>query len=218
VLIDLVFETDEALGVGAGLALQHDEAAIRQLIGIAGARTASSSDKASAGEIQNDFNFLTNHKGLGKFPASQLAKYTTLELADDETNRLLDQDLAETVRIAKAELPDLGSYPIECQAALIDIAFNVGNFVSFRPTIVSAIKGQGLYAKKTLLKGWKAAAAHHVGLAEGVWAHGSAYHRCRPLETGLLTRAGEKSSLSATLKSPNGFTPALPQLRKCSLS
>jgi hypothetical protein len=30
VLIDLVFETDEALRIGAGLALQHDGVAIRQ--------------------------------------------------------------------------------------------------------------------------------------------------------------------------------------------
>jgi GH24 family phage-related lysozyme (muramidase) len=117
--------------------------------------------KATPDEIQNDFDFLTKHQGLSKYHASQkIERYTTVELKDDDIQEMFKMDCDEAAKIVVKVFPDVSSYPIHCQAALIDIAFNVGNFESFRHTFIPAIKGEGRFANKSLSERWMEAAAH----------------------------------------------------------
>ncbi|HZT80393.1 MAG TPA: hypothetical protein VFA26_09230, partial [Gemmataceae bacterium] len=117
--------------------------------------------KAFPTEKQNDYDFLESHTGLGKFAPEQLAAYTTLEMESDEINRLFNEDLQDAIDIARTTFTAAAfdDYPVSCQAALIDIAFNCGTFASFH-TLVKAIKGQSPYAGKPWSVRWKAAALH----------------------------------------------------------
>jgi hypothetical protein len=118
--------------------------------------------RASADEIQADFDFLQRNPGLGKFHASQstMAAYTTLELTPAEVTRVFEADRDRAIRVAKAEFPDFDSYDVERQAALVDIAFNAGGFSTFRGNFCPAIKGEGNWAQKPDSERWEAAAAH----------------------------------------------------------
>ncbi|GLQ32400.1 hypothetical protein [Litoribrevibacter albus] len=113
---------------------------------------------ATQDEIKNDYNFITKHKGLGKYNPENLSKYTTLELSVAAIDALFKKDLNIALAVAKREFgAAFDKYPITCQAALVDIAFNVGNFSSFRGTFVPAIKGTGIYSKKSMSERWKIA-------------------------------------------------------------
>lgn len=113
---------------------------------------------ATVDEINNDYNFLKKHKGLGKYFPENLEKYTTLELQKSTINQIFKKDLNIAVAVVRREFGSaFDKYPVTCQAALIDIAFNVGNFSSFRPTMVPAIKGTGAYANMSMSDRWKIA-------------------------------------------------------------
>ncbi|GAA3934354.1 hypothetical protein [Litoribacillus peritrichatus] len=113
---------------------------------------------ATQDEIKNDYNFIKQHKGLGKYNPENLSKYTTLELPVAAIDSLFKKDLSIALAMAKREFgAPFDKYPITCQAALIDIAFNVGNFSSFRGTFVPAIKGTGVYSKMPMSERWKIA-------------------------------------------------------------
>lgn len=91
----------------------------------------------------------------------QLAKYTTLELKSATIDTLFTGDLNIAAAVAKREFgTDFDKYPVSCQAALIDIAFNCGSFRTFQTNFVPAIKGTGMYAKKTIKERWQVAANH----------------------------------------------------------
>ncbi|WP_143169375.1 hypothetical protein [Vibrio quintilis] len=114
---------------------------------------------ATADQINNDYNFLTKHIGLKKYNPENLRKYTTLELSQDSIDKLFLADLKIAAAVAMREFgsENFRKYPIQCQAALIDIAFNVGNFSSFRNTFVPAIKGTGKYKNMSMSERWKIA-------------------------------------------------------------
>ncbi|HEX3445986.1 MAG TPA: hypothetical protein VHS80_14810 [Chthoniobacterales bacterium] len=116
---------------------------------------------ATTAEKQNDFDFLTKHKGLGHYAPEQLAKYTTLELRQHDIDRLFEIDLIVAVRTARQEFgASFDKFSVTRQAALVDIAFNAGGFRTFQHSFVPAIKGQGLYAHKPEVERWNEAARH----------------------------------------------------------
>ena len=118
--------------------------------------------KATKEEIQNDYDFLAKHAGLGKYAAENLANYTTLELPKTEIDSLFQADVGEAMRVCVSEFGKarFDGYPVSCQAALIDIAFNCGSFVTFRHHLVPAIKGNHGYAKMPMTQRWRVAALH----------------------------------------------------------
>jgi GH24 family phage-related lysozyme (muramidase) len=115
---------------------------------------------ATGAEKKNDYDFLKKHTGLGHYAPEHLAAYTTLELNQTEINQLFDRDLQDAISLARHTFGvAFDSYPVSCQAALIDIAFNCGGFSTFF-TLVQAVKGEGVYAGKSWTERWKAAATH----------------------------------------------------------
>ena len=115
---------------------------------------------ATKDEKQNDYDFLENHDGLGKYAPEQLALYTTLELNSSDIDQLFEKDLQDAIAVARNTFSRaFDSYSVPRQAALIDIAFNCGSFGTMLP-LVNAVRGEGLYAKKTSSERWKAAALH----------------------------------------------------------
>ncbi len=107
-------------------------------------------------EKKNDYDFLKKHSGLGKFKPKGLAAYTTLEMSSMNINKLFDKDLQDAISISQNTFSGFASFPVPCQAALIDIAFNCGTFSTFH-TIRAALGGTGEYAKKSWSDRWKAA-------------------------------------------------------------
>jgi hypothetical protein len=75
------FERHRVIGGDVGVPIRHERVG-----------------KATSEEIQNDFDFLTLHPGLGNYHASQLQKYTTVELGQSDIDRLfwIDVDRAIT--------------------------------------------------------------------------------------------------------------------------
>ncbi len=117
--------------------------------------------RATAAEIQNDYDFIELHKKLGQFGAEQLSKYTTLELPQPAIDSVFAGDLTDAAHIAWREFSaSFATYPDPAKAALIDIAFNCGGFTSFRHHFVPAIKGTGVYARKSMSERWNIAAAN----------------------------------------------------------
>jgi len=116
---------------------------------------------ATVAEKKNDYDFLKKHTGLGKYAPEQLSPYTTLELGSTEINRLFESDLQDAIALARNTFTAAAfdAYPVSCQAALIDIAYNCGSFATFT-TLVQAVKGVGAYAGKSWSERWKAAASH----------------------------------------------------------
>jgi len=131
------FKRHRVLGGDVGVSIQHVGAG-----------------KATPEEIQNDFDFLTRHSGLGKYHASQLQKYTTVELGENDIDELFWTDVERAIKTTRSTFPKLDSYPVSCQAALIDIAFNAGSFNSFQPHFVPAVLGTGQFAKKSFSQRW----------------------------------------------------------------
>jgi len=113
---------------------------------------------ATAPEIQNDYDFLNKNRGLKKYFPQNLEKYTTLELLPAKVDQLFKTDLDVAIAVCRKEFgEDFDQYPTACQAGLIDIAFNCGNFSSFQPRFVPAIKASGEFAKNTPSERWKIA-------------------------------------------------------------
>ena len=112
-------------------------------------------------EKQNDYNFLKTHSGLGRYAPEQLADYTTLEMSATDIDRLFQKDLDNAIAVARNTFTEaeFDKFPVTCQAALIDIAYNCGGFSTFG-TIVMAVKGEGAYAGKPWGERWLAAALH----------------------------------------------------------
>src|SRR5579863_5064240 len=116
--------------------------------------------KATQAEIQNDYDFLKKHSALGNYSAEHLQKYTTLELAPTSVDQLFEKDLNVALAVVQKEFGEsFDGYPVTCQAALIDIAINCGNFSTFQLQFVPAIKGLREFAKKTMPERWKIASA-----------------------------------------------------------
>ena len=70
---------------------------------------------ATSVEIQNDFDFLTKHKGLGKYTVESglLQKYTTLELGPDAIEALFQKDIQKAVDGVKGLFgKDFDSFPV----------------------------------------------------------------------------------------------------------
>ncbi len=111
---------------------------------------------ATKAEIQNDFDFLVKNKGLGKYLAVNLALYTTVELESAKIDEIFLKDVTSAIKTAKGELPDFDSYPVPCQAGIVDIVFNTGR-LRF-PTLVRAVKAEKEFAGKPASERWEAAA------------------------------------------------------------
>jgi GH24 family phage-related lysozyme (muramidase) len=114
---------------------------------------------ATADEKKNDYNFLRENTGLGKYGPHQLAEYTTLEMSGDDILKLFEKDLQEAISIARSTFKEFDKFPVPAQAALIDISFNTGSFRTFH-RFSKAIKGEGEYAGKSWADRWKTAADH----------------------------------------------------------
>lgn len=113
---------------------------------------------ATADEKNNDYLFLRMHAKLGVYAAEQLAAYTTLEMKSEDIDDLFEADLQHAIKICRSTFGvDFDTYPVSCQGALIDIAFNCGTFASFH-TIRAALKGEKEYAKKSWKERWTIAA------------------------------------------------------------
>ncbi len=120
-------------------------------------------------EIQNDFAFLTAHAGskqgeaLSKYVATQsgdpMRKFTTVELDQTEIDGIFWKDMVDAIGTARAAFPKdaFDGYPVTCQAALIDIAFNTGR-VNF-PNLKKAINGEAPYSGKPESERWEIAAS-----------------------------------------------------------
>src|ERR1700730_3819561 len=136
---------------------------------------------ATQSEIKNDFDFLTKHSGKGetKEPALKkyspdqssqnnplLKRYTTVELDDKDIDKLFAADCNSFIgelRGIRLFGNAFDAYPVEGQAALIDMIFNLGSTVFrrvFSVTLIAAIKGEGSYAKMKVRERWNIAAAH----------------------------------------------------------
>ena len=109
-------------------------------------------------EIQNDFDFLTRNNGLKKnLPSNPNMKlYATVELDSTTIDEIFLKDLATAIKKAKGVLPSLDSYPVPCQAGIIDIVFNTGE-LKF-PTLIRAVKAEREFAGKPASERWEAAA------------------------------------------------------------
>ena len=116
---------------------------------------------ATAAEKKNDYDFLKKHSGLGSYAAEQLTDYTTVEMKPEDVDRLFETDLQDAITIARKTFGEavFDKYPMTCQAALIDNAFNCGSFSTFH-TFCQAIKGTETFACKSWNERWKAAATH----------------------------------------------------------
>ena len=139
---------------------------------------------ATAAEKQNDYDFLLAHagglpgEGLSQYlpdPPVKMKKYTTLDMPPDDVQTLFESDLNDSIDIVRSEFGQnsFDKFPPSCQAALIDMAFNMG--LGRRPdpnrkgdhgrglrsftTMYAAINGEGNWAKKTWAERWRAAAA-----------------------------------------------------------
>jgi hypothetical protein len=87
-----------------------------------------------------------------------MARYTTLELPGTAINLLFETDLVDALKIARDKFgAAFDSYPVGCQAALVDIAFNSGSFKHF-PKLVAAIHGYAEYETMKMSERWKDAA------------------------------------------------------------
>jgi GH24 family phage-related lysozyme (muramidase) len=150
-------------------------------IGISLAGNRPPGAAATPDEIKNDFDFLTKHSGKGeskghglkKYSPDQssnnkqlLKRYTTLELDDDDIEKLFQKDcdsfISELrgVRLFGTAFDD---FPVEGQAALIDMIFNLGSPTFrrlFSASLIAAIKGEGKFAKLKARERWNIAAAH----------------------------------------------------------
>jgi GH24 family phage-related lysozyme (muramidase) len=162
---------DVTVGVGHDLDANNDTLTLAFLVKrferhpvIGGDKGESIAEKKAVGrvatqtEIQNDYDFLKKHSALGKYAAEQVQKYTTVELAPATVDQLFEKDLNVALAVAQREFGEsFAKFPVPCQAALIDIAFNCGNFATFQHRFVPAIKGIGQFAKKTMSERWKIA-------------------------------------------------------------
>ena len=158
------------VGVGHNLTAYKDQTTLRFIVKRTERHAVRGGDKgpavttaigrpASGPEIQNDFNFLAMHAGLGRFLATQLAKYTTVELGAADIDALFTSDLDRAIAGARHVIgqPLFDGLPVTCQAALIDIQFNTGHLERF-PTLLRAIKGTGEFAGKEAAFRYAAAA------------------------------------------------------------
>jgi len=71
---------------------------------------------------------------------------------------LFKKDLERAIRHARKVLGvAFDKYPVTCQAAIIDLVFNLGSLGGF-PNFKHAIKGTGKFKGKSMSERWKAAA------------------------------------------------------------
>jgi hypothetical protein len=119
-------------------------------------KTRTAGTAATKDEIKNDFDFLIKHKGLGKYTPENLAPYTTVELPSATIDEIFLKDVTSAIATAKGVLPDIDSYPVPCQAGIVDIVFNTGR-LKF-PTLVRAVKAEKEFAGKLASERWEAAA------------------------------------------------------------
>jgi hypothetical protein len=113
---------------------------------------------ATEDEKQNDFDFLTRHPKLGEHSvlSGRLKKYTTLELEQADIDSLFQKDIREAKDGLKRVFGEsFDRFPLPCQAALIDLQFNLG---SLPEKLVDAVKGEGDFAGKSESDRWLAAA------------------------------------------------------------
>ena len=149
---------------------------------------------ATRSEIKNDFDFLHAHVGLKKYSPSNLEKYTTLEIPLSEINRVFENDLKTHIDVARREFgAAFEKFPIPCQAALIDFAFNAGSFRLFKRAFLPAVKGEGAYAGKPESERWKAAAA----ASPRAWVQSS-----RNLEVARWLNVGADEALNRRIAGP----------------
>lgn len=100
---------------------------------------------------RNDYDFLLANTGLRRYPPENLEEYTTVEMDNRTISSLFETDLQRSLEAATAAFDKFTLFPISCQAALIDIAFNAGpnTFKSSTHggfhTIVAALRGDGPY-------------------------------------------------------------------------
>jgi GH24 family phage-related lysozyme (muramidase) len=115
---------------------------------------------ATRAEIQNDLDFLKRNVGLKKYFPGNLRDYTTLDLTSLEISSLFDRDLSKFLKVCRDEFAQAAfdAFPLPCQIALLDIAFNCGSFRKFNGHFVPAIKATGLYAGKSWTERWTEAA------------------------------------------------------------
>ena len=114
---------------------------------------------ATQQEIQNDYDFLIKHKGLGKYNVKYgtLRKYTTLELEPTAIDSLFKTDLNSAISKVKRLLPAFAKFPAACRAALVDIQFNTGKLAKF-PELLKAVRGVEKYRNKSESERWLVAA------------------------------------------------------------
>jgi hypothetical protein len=115
---------------------------------------------ATRQEIQNDIDFLQRNTGLKQYFPGSLRDYTTLELGSSQIDSLFNDDLDYFYRVCRNEFTPAAfdAFPLTCQMALIDIAFNCGSFRNFRGHFLPAIIGAGNYASKSSAERWTEAA------------------------------------------------------------
>jgi GH24 family phage-related lysozyme (muramidase) len=112
---------------------------------------------AAAAEIQADYTKVAAaQKGL---PARSYAPLTQCRLADPDIDGLIAADVAAFEKLLAAALPNWNTYPAPAQAALFDMAFNLGlgGLMKFHQLLAAVDGGQ-----------WSVAAAqcHRQGIAE----------------------------------------------------
>lgn len=84
----------------------------------------ASGQTATAAQIADDFN-----RVLAQAPGMVAARYqpfTTIEMTDEQIDRLLNQDIAVMEAGVRQQFAGYDSYPEPAQDALLDMAFNLG--------------------------------------------------------------------------------------------
>jgi hypothetical protein len=133
---------------------------------------------ATRQEIQNDIDFLQRNTGLKQYFPGSLRDYTTLELGSSQIDSLFERDVNHFLGVCRREFTDAAfdAFPVSCQMALIDIAFNCGSFINWRGHFAPAIKGTGSYVGKSWSERWTEAANYSrrgaVGLARNAKVKG----------------------------------------------
>lgn len=104
---------------------------------------------ATLEEKRQAFNIFENSKAQNrygqKFGAEYFKDVSNLRITDDESNRLLNQHLQNTLQHVQTQFPNFQTFPQGLQNVLLDIAYNTGNIIRKKwPRLHAAIQTKSL--------------------------------------------------------------------------
>lgn len=117
----MYLDTNDHLTVGQGTRLfSADEAAALPFL------NRTTGNRASADAIREEYDLIDAMEGSQVRPASFYRAYTTLDLAQNEIDRLVTDHMKGDFDNLLQIFPDFGNYPVSVQIALWDMIYNLG--------------------------------------------------------------------------------------------